>query len=724
MTTNKENIQGSYVGNVVEIKISSFELIETKLKEIYNHYEDLSNKLNAFVKLSRNNAADFTNTTNINKVIEYPNKAEARFHDSDGNFLQWVYERAKDVAAKKASDYIVEEKKVFLQHLNDIVAVDTTNIKASLESFNEFANSINRIRRAIDNFEAVKCDFKKRIESFRDYYEGMASTSSIPVKEENKNASFESTNRNYSVNDEKIASVYRDKYVDGDFDLKKSLIEVKNKQLLEDVGSVVSPVSNSSIFSKNGEVVWDESNIQRYKEITGRDWSSEEFSSKEFYAGFEDTDELTNYFPNLASNASGNRGFSMSKTLIESISSNGDVKAVDFGEVKGETYTTSNLASMISTPDNSSKLVGKMVNVDTIKVPKQITQNNANYIDEQAKEIYYSKSPELISAERANALSAVDSAFNGENDVEFRNILSQCYDDVDIDLIMENKELAVTAFILATESKSLTDIANKLASSQGIEDYEPSYTYQYNVASLENGVSQSQLLSEVSEDVNNSRFEVQSIRNKYNESVKKTNESIEEANRRKTEMDETRNKIIARSGEDPSGWSNADIEEYNRVVESYNIANRAANAAYNESSLIKVNLERAEVKLQETQQRVANDYLNGSVEETEQPQTNVNVVEQPVVNENQIPVEQQTVMNAQSDNSINQENPKNSFSSDDLLNLFVSPSDTQDKPQEEKKMTALELSAISPEERTISDNYLREAIFGKAKTDDDVDEAI
>jgi len=706
---NKDSITGgSYVGNVVEIKISTFELVENKLKDINNHYEDLKTKLSNFINLSRGNAAEFISNSNVNKVAKYPNKNDARFHDSEGNLLQYVYERAKDVAYKNAYDSVVEEKKNYLQLLNDISTLGNKDIQDSYESLGEFFNSISKIRKAIENLEAVKCNFQERVDAFKKQYEGLGigtiNTNSVAAEEVKANYQSISLTDEF-VTSEGTKSSFSSKYISEDFKLTKDLVEAKNAQTVSNTGSTVAGASNVSIFGKDGNVQLDENNI---KEYTVGEFNLEDLGDKAYYAKVEATsDELVEYFPNLASSGNSKTGISMDKSLIEAIAGKKDISSevnvIDAGEVKGETYTPGeNIAATMLSNEEGSNIVDKMVEVDTVKVPNQITQNNTNYIDEQAKEIYYSKSPQLVSAERANALQAVDDAFNGTNDAEFRNILSQCYDDVDIDVIMKNKELAVTAFILATESKSLTDIANKLAKNQGIENYESSYDNRYDVASLENGASQSQLLAEVSDDVNNVRLEMQGIRSKYNDAVKRTNDSIVFANQKKAEMDEVKQRIVSVSGEDPNNWNSNDIELYNNAVSQYNEANRAANAAHNEAMSIKMELDQTGNKLNTTQEQVANSYLDSSVSEP--------------VNSSGVPQAPEPVQH------FNELEPTGNFVeapkegkqaiSSELIDLLSNNNTNQ---EENKPATALDLSTITSNERTISSDALRAAVFGDNK---------
>ena len=262
----------------------------------------------------------------------------------------------------------------------------------------------------------------------------------------------------------------------------------------------------------------------------------------------------------------------------------------------------------------------EVLDVSGDKIPATINPDIAKSIDQQAAEIYFNRSPEEIAAERANALSAVDMAFSGENVEEFKDVLRQGgFSDVDIDVIMNNKEIAVTAYILASESKSLTDIANQLAVANNIQNFDTMYDNGLNRMSLENGLSQSKLMAEVDDSVQDARTNVQHARNKYNESVKKANDSIEDAEKKKKEMEEVKKRIIEKSGEDPSKWDDDDVEAYNKAIEEYNKANKLANEAHTEAMNNKELLDQAETKLQETQDKVAQEYLNQNGAESNEP---------------------------------------------------------------------------------------------------------
>ena len=163
---------------------------------------------------------------------------------------------------------------------------------------------------------------------------------------------------------------------------------------------------------------------------------------------------------------------------------------------------------------------------------------------------------------------------------------------------MDNKEIAVTAYILASESKSLTDIANQLAVANNIQNFDTAYDNGLSRMSLENGLSQSKLMAEVDDDVADARTNVQNARHKYNNSVKKANDSIDDANKKKEEMEEIKRRIIKKSGEDQSKWDEEDIEAYNKAVEEYNNANKLANEAHQEAMNDRELLNQAENNLQ------------------------------------------------------------------------------------------------------------------------------
>ncbi len=266
------------------------------------------------------------------------------------------------------------------------------------------------------------------------------------------------------------------------------------------------------------------------------------------------------------------------------------------------------------TPTQGPAITITQVTADA--VPKTIEPNIAATIDAQAKEIFYSRTPEQIASERSSAMSAVEAAFNGEKVEEFKSLLKEGgFDDVTIDFIMENKEVAVTAYILASESKSLTDIANKLAIANDIQNFDTIYDNGLSRLSLEDGMSASRLLADVDDDVVEARNTVRTARTKYNNSVKKANESIDEANKKKEEMEELRKKIVNKSGEDTSKWDEDDVEAYNKAIEAYNNANKAANDAHRAALEDRTSLEQAQTKLAKVEEEATEKYMKAQQEE-------------------------------------------------------------------------------------------------------------
>ena len=404
-----------------------------------------------------------------------------------------------------------------------------------------------------------------------------------------------------------------------------------------------------------------------------------------------------------------------------------------------------------------------ITSVASQSVPAPIPKDNAKFIDQQASEIFYGKNPEQVAADRANALSIVDKAFAGEGVEEFKDVLKQGgFDDVDIDIIMDNKEIAVTAYILASESQSLTNIANQLAAANNISNFDTMFDNGLSRMSLENGLSQSKLMAQVSEEVQDARTNLQNARNKYNSSVKKANDSIEEANKKKEKMEEIKRRITKKSGDDPSKWDDEDVAAYNKAIEEYNEANRTANEAHQEAMSNKELLDQAETNLQETEDRVANEYLeqqqsaHQAAQEQAQNTENVEMLDQAPEGTNvetvnndpnvlstddivgdangnieiqqtdqgEIADAQQTeskfispdetieTVNEQATTggtaSVNtaQQNSGNTeierkLTTDDIMDLFDNIDDVANVSSQERTLDAVDLSSLSPDDRTI-----------------------
>ena len=319
---------------------------------------------------------------------------------------------------------------------------------------------------------------------------------------------------------------------------------------------------------------------------------------------------------------------------------------------------------------------------------------------------------------------------------------------------MENKEVAVTAYILATESKSLTDIANKLAAAQGIQNFDTMYDNGLNRMQLENGLSASKLMAEVDDDVVEARTNVQNARTKYNSSVKKANDSIDEANKKKEEMEELRKKIVKKSGEDTSKWDDDDIEAYNKAIEEYNEANKAANAAHKEALANKELLDDAESTLAKVEEEATQKYMDqnqGTVEGVQQrpEETDVSTAT-PDVDELQPSVDSPTVETVEShpgelttddvseivnaDTSSGSPSPKQTvfksldptqdevvhndsktLAREDVLSLFDDLDDVATITDADRTLESFDLSALSAGERVLPGTELSDVISGDTK---------
>ncbi len=408
----------------------------------------------------------------------------------------------------------------------------------------------------------------------------------------------------------------------------------------------------------------------------------------------------------------------------------------------GQTATTSFEGGLIK--PSATPTAASITSMAEQSIPSPIKNDASKTIDQQASEIFYGKNPEQVAADRANALSIVDKAFSGEGVESFKDVLKQGgFDDVDIDIIMDNKEIAVTAYILATESKSLTAIANQLATANGIPNFDTMYDNGLSRMSLENGLSQSKLMAEVSDEVQDARTNLQNARNRYNSSVKKANDSIDDANKKKEEMEEIKKRIIKKSGEDPSKWDDDDVEAYNKAIEKYNEANRAANEAHQEAIQNKELMDQAETNLTDTQDKVASEYLKQhqeaqatSQEMAEQAGENLELsdtigdgeIEQVTNDPNSLstddiitdsegnvevqktedtfvsPGEENNVEVRQSsggDVSTDNVEAERKLTTDDLMDLFDNIEDVANVSSEQRTLDAVDLSSLSSEDRTL-----------------------
>ncbi len=230
-------------------------------------------------------------------------------------------------------------------------------------------------------------------------------------------------------------------------------------------------------------------------------------------------------------------------------------------------------------PDNRTT---ELIDDPIPKSPEVETKYDNATIDRLAEEEYYNRyTPEELADYRNEQMNELEEMYVQEDKSELIEFLTDSgYELSDAQVIAEDKELSLAAFLAAKQSADMADISKSIAQGANVDmshfdtryDDVPSYK---DLVSGETSAS----LSNPNNDPNvaNARQNMNNAKAQYDKAVDNANKSIENANDNKDKLDSIRKSIVKKSGNDSSKWSEAEIEKYNDAVKDYNDSVREAN---------------------------------------------------------------------------------------------------------------------------------------------------
>ncbi len=267
-----------------------------------------------------------------------------------------------------------------------------------------------------------------------------------------------------------------------------------------------------------------------------------------------------------------------------------------------------------STVDDDDRLE----QVEEDPIPEVITEPNVTPedLDDLARDEYYEKHLNDLGDYRQQQLQEFEKLYNQENKEDLISKFKEMgYEEAEAIAAANNRDVGLSAFLLGSQNKELTDIANNFAKEYGLENFDTVYDDAPDFRDLYDGDAQASLSSPYENDaIVEAKEEVTVAKETYTESVATANSSIEKANKAKEELESVRSSIESKSGKDTSKWSEEEIERYNKATKDYNTAVTKANedaaaaeAAKTTYDSAKANLEKAE---DDYYNKIKNNVLN------------------------------------------------------------------------------------------------------------------
>ena len=192
--------------------------------------------------------------------------------------------------------------------------------------------------------------------------------------------------------------------------------------------------------------------------------------------------------------------------------------------------------------------------------------------DEMARIEYEARGEEAIAEERILAITNANALFdNTDKTPLIMNLKNFGYDDSEIEVIITNRDYTITAFVEGSQRKTLTGIANQLATKDGVADFDTIYDDGQTLADIENGNS-NKLVSIMSSDpkVSEAQTKMLDSQKSYKDAYEKMQQSYTDVQESKKELETLKAEIVSKYGEDPKKWSKEDATKYNTAIEEYN----------------------------------------------------------------------------------------------------------------------------------------------------------
>ena len=229
--------------------------------------------------------------------------------------------------------------------------------------------------------------------------------------------------------------------------------------------------------------------------------------------------------------------------------------------IPGEAKPTEGTTIPLETPEDASTL------------PESVEQNVEKDYDALARREYEAQGSEVISQHRAELTEEANRLFDSEDKTELINKLKEYgYSDEDIATIIQDRDLTVNAILSGDQRQQLTQIANRLAAEDKIENFDTKYDDAITTSQLQDGTT-SRLLANMSEDkaVEEAYQATETARTDYATAAAEAATALAEVQTAKEALNKVQEGIGTGIKTNPSQWDKETLEKYNtEVKELYN----------------------------------------------------------------------------------------------------------------------------------------------------------
>lgn len=219
--------------------------------------------------------------------------------------------------------------------------------------------------------------------------------------------------------------------------------------------------------------------------------------------------------------------------------------------------------------------VGSNVELNTPEIPSDLEVINLveeKDYDDLARQQFELMSDEEIDARSAEIRTKSDEMFDSEDKTSLVSELQNYgYSNSDIDEIIEDRDLTFEALLDGDRREELSNIANDLATSDGIKNYQSTYDIDRTVDDIRNGETAANVIMyRNDQNVIKARNEYETVKVEYKNAVQESNDAVKQTVNYKQQVDSYKRSVESVSGTDINNWTDQQINQYNTLVTQYN----------------------------------------------------------------------------------------------------------------------------------------------------------
>lgn len=232
-------------------------------------------------------------------------------------------------------------------------------------------------------------------------------------------------------------------------------------------------------------------------------------------------------------------------------------------------------------PTEESTQLVPPVEVEIPELEEQL-EITSQEIDDLARDEFYEQyaDPEALAERRQLDIDKFEELYaSGNEEALVKAFEDMGYEPADALAAAQNRDIGLQAYMLGSQNREMTDIANSFAKEMGLtENFDTVYDNTPDINDYYDGDLNVALTNpNDNPEVVAAKETYDVAKDAYVESVTTANTSIEAAQTAKTELETIKAEIEAASGKDTTKWSEEQIKKYNEATQKYNTAVTKAN---------------------------------------------------------------------------------------------------------------------------------------------------